>query len=268
MLENGIQVFSIVDKQYITVISPLLWVNADNPAHNSLCGLKATSSNYPCQKCFVDLTTYYKSDPKYLKLQNLEHYTLLSVTRDKGYHLQANNVYKSLNLNHLITDYNNVGFKQSKGSQLLILQSFDPSIDSPIEIFHTFCLGLIKDIIAYSFKHYKYCGVPIKKINEVILKIKKKNTFIPSFSYKIDDYIKFNGKDYKSLIQILPLVMHHCNFNNIPGLTNIKKLVSVLTSICSILYIDNIIFNCTDYYKYMSIYINKLIKILYNIERQ
>jgi hypothetical protein len=268
LLEKGIKVYSIEEKSFIYVISPLLWINADNPAHNSLCGLKGASSNYPCRKCFIDLFTSHLSNENDLKLKDICHYNSPSTPRGKSYYLKVNMCFNLPYRYYLSKYYESKGFKYSKGSSLLQLESFDPQYDTPIEILHTLCLGIIKEAIIYTFNICKVYCISIKKIEQEITRIKLTNKLIPTFSYKLESYSKYNGKDYKALIQILLLVFYNLIGNNsIPTLNNAKVLILLLAKLSSLIYIRNIICNLQLYYKYINICINEVIEILYKIEK-
>jgi hypothetical protein len=47
-LERGVVMFSAEEDEDVLMVAPLLWIEADTPCHNEMCGVKHPSSNYAC----------------------------------------------------------------------------------------------------------------------------------------------------------------------------------------------------------------------------
>jgi hypothetical protein len=267
LLERGIIIYSIEDQQYVNVIAPLLWINGDNPAHNSLCCLKAAMAHHPCRKCKKMLVTNHFASETLKCLHSEHYYTCNSIYRNKEEYQYVAKLYSLPEKTFEKQFYSNLGYKPTKASELLKLSSFNPTIDTPVEILHTLCLGIIKDIVTYSLEVFKVNGIPIKIINTAIIKFKKSNNFTPNLSYNLEYYHKYNGKDWKALIQILPYIYNNnTEFQNKPELNDVIELVSILGKMCSLIYTHHIANNLDNYINLVKTYINKFIHKLYLTE--
>ncbi|KXN71499.1 hypothetical protein CONCODRAFT_5751, partial [Conidiobolus coronatus NRRL 28638] len=180
MLEKGIQVYSINEKKIITVIAPLLWINADNPAHNNICSLKSTNANYPCHKCLIRLFTCHWGNSNTTQLQCLDYYLNSNLHRTKNEYSYVAQLFNSNTNPDEITYFSDFSYKKSVATELLKLKSFDPSIDTPVEILHTLCLGIIKDVTHYAFDTCKENGIPLEIIDKAIANFKSINNFTPN----------------------------------------------------------------------------------------
>ncbi|KXN64576.1 hypothetical protein CONCODRAFT_14272, partial [Conidiobolus coronatus NRRL 28638] len=146
-LEKGIKMWSAIEKGIVLVKAPLLWVEGDHKALSELLGLKPSTARYPCRKCYINLNSTARG------LNDLEYYTQQYSLRYKECFLDVqrcpeNNIY--------VRDINGIlksntpdwyGFNIPLKCNLLELESFDPTFDTPIEILHTLGLGICKIII-------------------------------------------------------------------------------------------------------------------------
>ncbi|KAL0073066.1 hypothetical protein F4703DRAFT_1975534 [Phycomyces blakesleeanus] len=168
MLEAGLVMFSAEDNEHVLVVGPLLWIEADTPCHSELCGLRASTC----------LTAE--------KLKDEIHYTGSHASRTKERYQIATSTpdRSSTILDAPLTGKNfkasELSFQYMAMNVLLDLDSFDPSTNTPVEILHNILLGVAKYLsqgLSRKFTRLlRHCG-------------------------------SFLGRDFKILVQILPIVL-------------------------------------------------------------
>ena len=144
------------------VVSPLCFIAADNPRHAELCNLMGHSANYFCRKCLQKKgpnPNTLKRNPTYTPtIEDFQkpkhecpypnHYQDTCVRRKSDFIAFADGYPHFRNLQD--TTFKKLGFKNVSGSKaLLALKSFDPALDTPIELLHTLPLSLV----SYLVKH-------------------------------------------------------------------------------------------------------------------
>ncbi|KAI8365792.1 hypothetical protein EDC96DRAFT_508867 [Choanephora cucurbitarum] len=205
-LEGGIQMWSAVDNEYVIVVAPLMRIEADSPCHSELCGLLGLKTLYPCRKCYILLSRRRGA------LNSLEHFSQEHQERTKEHYLLA---ASTLNRSSMIVDAPQAGFttkasdlsfKNRNTDSLLQLESFDPQQDTPTEILHTVLLGIAKYLINGLVK-LVLTDEQTRRVNAALDSYKSSLGFSRQFSRNLNHCGSFLGRDYKSLLQILPVIL-------------------------------------------------------------
>lgn len=134
-LERGVIMYSCVYKELVIVNAPLLFITADNLAHNDICGLLQQTTVHPCRKCYYEKPIRTRrqtiQQSQVTKEQLNQVYT--KRTRDH-YTLAASNVDRSKVLipgvKGVPVSAESLSFKNTRSDALLQLSSYDPSLDT------------------------------------------------------------------------------------------------------------------------------------------
>lgn len=107
-----------------------------------------------------------------------------------------------------------LSYKPTGATSLLKLQSFDPAKDTPVEILHTIHLGMVKYLVSYTVKiHLKTAHSPNEQQKPLDRLQNRLNGYRSSCAYRrvfrrqLTHCGSFLGRDFKQLIQVLPLAM-------------------------------------------------------------
>ncbi|KAI9325413.1 hypothetical protein BD770DRAFT_405267 [Pilaira anomala] len=219
-LENGIVLFDALYMEKVFVVAPLLFIKADNPRHADVTCMKASAAAYPCRKCFwcrhSNSFAGRITPEDYMSTAGLRvHWEALFTDSD----LSASNFSILVNNRQgepiIVDDLESLGFKESTAKLFLRLGSWNPPKDTPVEILHGLCLGLIK----YSFSKACECffnASQVKVINDLCSRYGSK-----AFSNlkNLQNHKSYLGRDFKLMTQMLPIVLRqaqtHPDFANL-----------------------------------------------------
>ncbi|KAI9345979.1 hypothetical protein BD770DRAFT_475570 [Pilaira anomala] len=194
--------------------------NADNPRHADVTCMKASAAAYPCRKCFwcrhSNSFAGRITPEDYMSTARLRvHWEALFTDSD----LSASDFSILVNNRQgepiIVDDLESFGFKESTAKLFLRLGSWNPPKDTPVEILHGLCLGLIK----YSFSKACECffnASQVKVINDLCSRYGSK-----AFSNlkNLQNHKSYLGRDFKLMTQMLPIVLRqaqtHPDFANL-----------------------------------------------------
>ncbi|OAD81096.1 hypothetical protein PHYBLDRAFT_62154 [Phycomyces blakesleeanus NRRL 1555(-)] len=208
MLENRLVMFLAEDNKHVLVVAPLFWIEADTPYHSKICGLHVPTCLYSCHKCYIMLQRTTE------KLKNKIHYMGSHASRTKEYYQIA---ASTPDRSSIIPDAPSTG-KNFKASELsfryratdilLHLDSFDLSTNTPIEILHNILLGVAKYLVT-DLVNGVLKGHPglLNKLMNSLKEYRKSQGLSQKFARLLGHCSLFLGRDFKILIQILPIVL-------------------------------------------------------------
>jgi hypothetical protein len=254
-LEKGVVMFSAEHAKDVLVIAPLLFITADNPRHSEVCSLMASSSSYPCRMCHYQKVTrrQTKNDEGDVISDTLigeDRLLMKCEPRTKAHYLYASQGDEKTIMQGVLGQNltkKNLCYKDTGANRLLELQSFDPMNDTPIEILHTILLGNARYLIKYMVKHL----LDQDSLREVSKELKL-NEAAPGYSrtFRHDlHYVgSFLGRDFKQLIQVLPLILekvfHQTTDQSLMRFIKVMKSIGLL---CSLVFVRAIESNAPKY---------------------
>lgn len=151
--EAGIAMFFSERNEPVLVRAPMTFIYANNLAHSDVCGLLHQTTSYFCRKCYVIKAnkkkgkTLLESGATIEKLNNVyrlmnhAHYILASSSIDRK-NVRIDEVLPTGSLTAC-----DLSFKHTGSQDLLTLESFDPSLNTPVESLHYLSLGVTKYLI-------------------------------------------------------------------------------------------------------------------------
>ncbi|KAI8329407.1 hypothetical protein BC941DRAFT_324262, partial [Chlamydoabsidia padenii] len=141
-LEQGVVMYSAEHGEDVLVVAPVLFITADNPRHSELVGLLGLTTTFPCRFCYYRKIVG-KKPGDYVELLNKlyprrtrDHYCLAATALDRKTPISG-----VLGTPLMAKDFS---YKNKGADDLLQLQPFDPSNNTPVEILHTVLLGVAK----------------------------------------------------------------------------------------------------------------------------
>ncbi|OAD74816.1 C2H2-type zinc finger transcription factor [Phycomyces blakesleeanus NRRL 1555(-)] len=207
-LEKGVKMFSVEDNEYVLVVAPILWIEADMPCHSELCGLLGPATTFPCIRCYIELrrAKVFVKDLSYFcechERRTQEHYVLANSS--PGRDTEIPNALK-IGMN---TPANKISFRDRLTGRLLELQSFDPEKDTPVEILHTILLDVAKYMVIDLVKVVlKNDTVTIARLSEFLTDYTRSTGLSRKFTRNLRHSGSFLGRDFKVLLQILPVIL-------------------------------------------------------------
>ncbi|KAL0097591.1 hypothetical protein J3Q64DRAFT_1713924, partial [Phycomyces blakesleeanus] len=190
-LEKGVKMFSAEDNEYVLVVAPILWIEADTPCHSELCGLLGLVTTFPCRRC-------------YIKLRRAKDFHYVLANSSPGRDTEIPNALK-IRMN---MPANKISFRDHLTGRLLELQSFDPEKNTPVEILHTILLGVAKYMVIALVKVVlKNDTVTIARLSEFLTDYMQSTGLSRKFIQNLRHSGSFLGRDFKVLLQILPVIL-------------------------------------------------------------
>ncbi|KAL0081230.1 hypothetical protein J3Q64DRAFT_1194702 [Phycomyces blakesleeanus] len=265
-LEKGVLMFCEKDKQCVLVIAPVLWIGADTPCHSEICGLSGPTSLYPCRKCYVCIHRLkdslpdkeYCTDPH--KRRTRKHYVLANSMSDRT------TIIPDAPTDGCNLSVEDLSFQDRSTGSLLELDAFDPSSGTPVEVIHTILLGIGKYMVIHLMN-----GI-LKSKKDIIQRLKtcldgyKCSTGLSrKFTRNINHSGSYVGRDFKVLLQILPVILV-TDFSNEPILDRIKPCFVELGRLCSLVFVREVTSGFDDYLVEVDLSVRRLLGQLHNYD--
>ncbi|KAI8371085.1 hypothetical protein BD560DRAFT_396046 [Blakeslea trispora] len=261
-LERGVKMWSAVDGEYVIVVAPLLWIEADSPCHSELCGLLGLTTLYPCRKCYIllsrrrgitnDLSHFIGNHQERTK----EHYLIAASTPNRA------SMIVGAPGPEYTTRASDLSFKNRNTDSLLQLESFDPQLDTPTEILHTVLLGIAKYLINDLVK-LVLTDEQIRRLNPALDHYKSSLGFSRHFSRNLRHCGSFLGRDYKSLLQVLPVILITEFPHADDHLGHLIPCFSKLGKLCSLLFVRQVTEKFSLYVEEVDFAAKALVETLY-----
>ncbi|KAI8334556.1 hypothetical protein BD560DRAFT_461017 [Blakeslea trispora] len=243
-LEMGILLYSSHYDEIVLVKAPLLFISADNPAHSDICGIMQQTTLYFCRKCYtlkqskkkrqtllesnVTPDALNKPGPKRFK----SHY-VLAATQENRKDVRMESEMPGSTLTAADYSYKNTGSKD-----LLHLESFDPTLDTPVEVLHCLPLGVVKYLVTH-----------LVKVTSLLQDNRSNTSYSRNYRGNLRHVGSFVGRDFKKLIQVLPLIIEE-EFTDNEADANVlllKEPLKGLAKLCSLVFIRETATNLEEY---------------------
>ncbi|KAG0925842.1 hypothetical protein G6F30_013236 [Rhizopus arrhizus] len=212
-LEKGVAMFSGEHNETVLVKAPVMFISADNPAHSDICGIQQQTTLYFCRKCYVRKSSKKKNRSLLESGITVDSLNSVYNNRSRNHYVLAASDCSRKNVQ--IVDALEAGalnacdlsFKNTGSQDLLLLNSFDPSQDTPVEALHCLPLGVAKYLIEHLVKITLGGRANEDKMNRLISRLKENEcnpSYTKNFRRQLRHVGSFVGRDFKQLIQVLP----------------------------------------------------------------
>ncbi|KAL0082794.1 hypothetical protein J3Q64DRAFT_1700714 [Phycomyces blakesleeanus] len=246
-LEKGVVMFCEKENQYVLVIAPVLWIEADTPCHSELCRLSGSTSLYPYRKCYVCIhrlkdslpAKEYCTEPH--KRRTQEHYVLANFMLDRT------TIIPNAPTDRCNLPAKDLSFKDRSTGSLLELDAFNPSRDMPVEILPTILLGIEKYMVIHLMNNDYKCSTRLSR----------------KFTRNINRSGSYVGRDFKVLLQILSVILV-TDFSNEPILDRIKPCFVELGCLCSLVFVREVTSGFDDYLVGVDLSVRRLLGQLHD----
>ncbi|CAO3622172.1 unnamed protein product [Mucor hiemalis] len=215
-LENGVEMYSIVEKENVLVVAPLLLIQADNYRHSELSMHKGSTSTSFCRKCTIWNTPNPNPTLRRNASKKAREEHAAKGTKELGVirHEHPLRTIEDLIRLRDTVDANvkcvleTNGFVLNGSEELLRLDSYDPTLDSPIELLHTLPLGVGKCLLKYLVVTV-LTDAQTKLLQTALGSYKQCPAYARNFRALLNHNGSFLGRDFKQLTQILPVVLRN-----------------------------------------------------------
>ena len=153
-LEEGIEMYSVIHDDYVLVVAPLLFIQADNYRHSELTMHKGSCALRYCRKCIIERIA--NPNPKPRKNAKKPTVERTPVILKKVNHIHPR---RTIDFLHVINNAspddeinktaNRLSYTKNGSQELLRLKSYDGTLDTPIELLHTLTLGIGKFLVQF-----------------------------------------------------------------------------------------------------------------------
>ncbi|KAI9327333.1 hypothetical protein BD770DRAFT_455737 [Pilaira anomala] len=269
-LEKGVQMNSIVHKQTVLVVAPLLLIQADNYRHSELSMHKGSVAGCFCRKCKI--RNRKNPNPKPRKNATAERRAdLMLALEDPTLLPPVEHRYPLRTIDDLIllrdTDDEEDGFTVNGSEQLLLLESYNPTLDTPIKLLHTLPLGIGKTLVQFLLK----TSLPKAEVDlfqNALSDYRKCQAYSRNFRALLNHNGSFHGRDFKQLTQIIPVILRQtfpdCAERDIIDLT--AKCFDVYSCLYSMAYMRNFTGDKDAFIKMIDHFADKLIKCTLHLD--
>lgn len=247
-LEKGRLMFSAEENELVLVTAPLLFILADNPAHSNICGILRLTTLYPCRKCYFRNIKKLKNKDYSVSADTLNSFSNIRTKKDYQDALDVNKVIEGA-IKYPVAA-KNLSFRNLGSERLLDLESYNPARDTPVEVLRTILLGVGKYLINHLFK------VVLKKnsarMDLLVTKLKCYETcknYSRSFTKEVTHCGSFLGRDYKLLLQILPIIISKEFKHPVEDydMILINRPISKLGKLCSLVFVRQVVSGFDQY---------------------
>ncbi|KAG0757874.1 hypothetical protein G6F24_010189 [Rhizopus arrhizus] len=276
-LEKGVAMFSGEHNETVLVKAPVMFVSADNPAYSDICGIQQQTTLYFGRKCYVCKSS--KKTPRSLLESGItvENLNCVYNNRSRNHYIFAASDCSRKNVQ--IVDVLEAGalnaydlsFKNTGSQDLLLLNSFDPSQDTPVEALHCLPLGVAKYLIEHLVKITLGGRANEDKMNRLISRLKE-NECNPSYTKNLRRQLRhvgsFVGRDFKQIMQVLPgIIASECTdpVNDIK-IIQLNRPLQALGKLCSLLFVRQIEAGFEDYVNSIEVSVKELTASFYEFD--
>ncbi|KAG2208987.1 hypothetical protein INT47_011127 [Mucor saturninus] len=201
-LEERIEMYSAQHGKYVLVVAPLLFISGDNPRHSQLAMHKGTSSSCYCRKCLMPT-------PANPNRRRKDNKVPLHPVVHEGHpprtlvYLRQFNAAEDGSEERLLGD--KLSFTKNGSEELLRLESFDPTLDTPAEMLHCIPLGVMRYLVTLMVKSNLLNASEKGRIQAFLTNYRISKAFSRSFRNELKHCGSFVGRDFKQLMQVLPM---------------------------------------------------------------
>ncbi|KAG0983819.1 hypothetical protein G6F29_005236 [Rhizopus arrhizus] len=164
-----------------------------------------------------------------------------------------------------------LSFKNTGSQDLLLLNSFDPSQDTPVEALHCLPLGVAKYLIEHLVKITLGGRANEDKMNRLISRLKENEcnpSYTKNFRRQLRHVGSFVGRDFKQLIQVLPgiIASEFTDPVNDIKIIQLNRPLQALGKLCSLLFVRQIEAGFEDYVNSIEVSVKELTASLYEFD--
>ncbi|KAL0078267.1 hypothetical protein F4703DRAFT_1945569 [Phycomyces blakesleeanus] len=200
-LENGIPMYSIVHRQTVLVVAPLLVIQADNYQSAGL-GTRKTSNPKPGKNASISKRAQMTLA---LETPNL----LLPILHNHSRRTIEDLCFLRDTTDVAVVDaIENDGFTVNGSEQLLWLESYCPTLDTPIELLHTLPFGVGKALLQFLFKT-TLTAAEGAKLQTALADYRTCQAYSRNYRAHMNHSGSFVGRDFKQLSQIIPVILRN-----------------------------------------------------------
>lgn len=268
-LETGIEMYSALHNDYVLVVAPLLFIQADNYRHAELSMHKGSGSNHCCRKClFRVVKNPNKKLRKNATAKSRQEFAnrVLQAIPQINHKAEKRTKSRLMELADENTDPSTIQYMNESESSIknrsevvLKLKAYEAPLDTPVEQLHTLVLGLMKLLVTFLWA--KVMNTKEKKENlQVALETyRSSKSYSRNFRSLMRHNGSFIGRNYKQLVQIYPAVLRS-NFD-VEGdelLRLTTKCFDIMGLLSSLVYMRGIHHSVEKYKQIVQMLIDQL----------